>query len=309
MRNNRELLLVHTSMAPIRSKARIDVMLTPQHYTLKREMIPLKYRHQAQKIAPSLFDGLLEEAEGYAYFVYKEEDAWVFIAYHPETIRSLLQSKGIRLEQVGKIFFAQQAKSKLETPLKLDEKYALSVVESVVSMVPLQCLSQEEHFTTLPKQCSASLGVTLKGAGGEEGILSLPKALGFVAIFLSFATMFIVEGHAYQKEEATQAKRVDALVETMPVLQSKLQRESIFKKYKTIDTQERKKRDSIKQLSKLIFKGVVLTEVSLSPTKVKATFVCDNTKTLQRLLDALKENPSFKLLEKKVDSVQVERVL
>ena len=60
MGSNKELLLVHASMEDVSLAHSVNVMLTPQFYTLKKEELPVKYLYQAKRIAPSLFDGLLE---------------------------------------------------------------------------------------------------------------------------------------------------------------------------------------------------------------------------------------------------------
>jgi hypothetical protein len=59
MGNNKDLLLVHSAMERVTLVESVNVMLTPQFYTLKKEALPVKYAYQAKKIAPSLFEGLL----------------------------------------------------------------------------------------------------------------------------------------------------------------------------------------------------------------------------------------------------------
>ncbi|MDQ7086270.1 MAG: hypothetical protein Q9M36_15810 [Sulfurovum sp.] len=53
MGNTKELLLIHQEMRSIRvlpSKG-VNIMLTPQFYTLIREDLPVKYAYQAKRIA------------------------------------------------------------------------------------------------------------------------------------------------------------------------------------------------------------------------------------------------------------------
>jgi len=49
MGNNRELLLVHADMEHVSLSQSVNIMLTPQFYTLKKEPLPVKYRYQAKK--------------------------------------------------------------------------------------------------------------------------------------------------------------------------------------------------------------------------------------------------------------------
>ncbi|NOR55751.1 MAG: hypothetical protein GQ531_06035, partial [Sulfurovum sp.] len=100
------LLLVYKDMPEQTLDESVNIVLTPQFYTLKREVLPLQYAYQAKRIAPSLFEGLLEDASNYAYFVQKEKDAWLFIAYDLEKIQDFLVEKGFDLTLVSKMFFA-----------------------------------------------------------------------------------------------------------------------------------------------------------------------------------------------------------
>jgi len=83
-------------MPDVTLRETVNVMVTPQFYTLKKEALPVKYAYQAKKIAPSLFDGLLEEDGNYEYMVSKEEEDWVFIAYDIKKITDFLALKGIK---------------------------------------------------------------------------------------------------------------------------------------------------------------------------------------------------------------------
>jgi len=95
--NSKELLLAYSGMKNQTLSHSVNIMLTPQFYTLKKEKLPLKYLYQAKKIASSLFDGFLDEQKNYEYFVYKQRDEWIFIAYNPKEINALLASKGSSL--------------------------------------------------------------------------------------------------------------------------------------------------------------------------------------------------------------------
>ena len=308
MGSNRKLLLIYESMPAVNSSERIDIMLTPQDYTLKREEIPLKYHYQAKKIAPSLFEGLLENAEEYAYFVYQQQESWIFIAYHPEQIRNLLQKKGIDLDHVGKVFFAQQAQSHFSAPLWLDTKKALGVVDDMVVILPRTYMEKDVSPVKFGNHFTPATGVSLK-SNQQHSLLSSQQMLGFVAVSILFVFMFISEGRNYQQNLVAEEEKFISLTETSPVLQSKIQRESIFQKYKAIDSKERKKRDFIKQLSKLIFKGVILNEVDMNHKRIEANFVCEDETTVKRLVEALKKVEGLKIKKQTDLHIVIEGVL
>ena len=287
MGSNKKLLLVHASMDDVSLSENVNVMLTPQFYTLKKEALPVKYLYQAKRIAPSLFDGLLEVGGSYEYFVFKEEESWVFIAYDAEKISSFLLSKGIKLEQVSKLFFAQQSPSSFIDPVFLGEKEALVTLDDTVVVVPQAALREETKSFLFNDRFAPKTGVTLQG--GHGSLLSMKQAIAVAAVLTLFAGMFFVEGWRYGNDSKAADVEMQRLLEAYPSLQSKMQRENIATKYKTIDVAERKKREVVKTLAGMIFKGVTFTSFSLNEKAFKVQFSCSDAKVAKRLKELAKK--------------------
>lgn len=289
MGNNKELILVHPSMKPVSLTEAVNVMLPPQFYTLKKEVLPLRYAYQAKKIAPSLFEGLLEAGD-YEYMVWKEDEAWVFIAYDLEKIAAFLESKGFALEHVSKLFFAQQSVDLFETPLWLGEDDALVSLDGMVVVVPRGALTEEDASSRLfDNRFTPKKGIVLSGAYGS--VLSLKQASMLAAIFILFALMFFVEGGRYSDDSQAGEAKMQELLSAYPALQSTYTRESIMSKYQAIDTVERKKREIVKMVSGMIFKGVTLSSLEIDAKGYKIHFACKDAQVAKRLaLMASKNN-------------------
>ncbi|MEN8727616.1 MAG: hypothetical protein ABF276_06595 [Sulfurovum sp.] len=287
--NNKELLLVYPSMKHVTLSQSVNVMLPPQFYTLKKEVLPLNYAYQAKKIAPSLFDGLLEEGKQYEYMVWKEGEEWVFLAYDLETITEFLESKGFALENVSKLFFAQQSVDLFDKPLWLGDNDALVSLDHMAVVVPRGALTQDEGSSLVfDNSFTPKKGVMLQGAYGS--VLSMKEASLLAAIFTIFALMFFVEGWRYSDNAKAGEAQMQELLEAYPSLQSKYTRDSIVAKYKTIDTVERKKRDIIKTVSGLIFKGVTLTSLEINDKKYQVQFTCKDAQVAKRVQALAKKN-------------------
>lgn len=298
MTNNKELLLVHTSMYNVRPAHEVNVMLTPQFYTLKKEAIPVKYAYQAKKIAPSLFDGLLEEAGEYEYIVFKEElndeEQWVFIAYDMAKITDFLESKGIDAEKVSKVHFAQQSLDKFrQAPLSLGEYDSLTVIDDTVVVVPSVALGEENVF---PLQFTnaftpANGGVKVRAKPTEQStLLNQTQAFSLAAIFLLFAGMFAVEGSRYGGDVEAEKAEMENIYETHAYLRSSYTRQDAIDKYQTIDKKERRKRDGIKASSKMIFKGVTLESLKMDEKNFSAQFTCTDANVAKRVKDLAKKS-------------------
>lgn len=280
---------MHTSMKHVTTSYAVNVMLSPQFYTLKKEALPVRYAYQAKRIAPSLFDGLLEEGRHYDYMVWKEEGEWVFLAYDLEMIATFLESKGFALENVSKLFFVQQSVDLFDKPLLLGENEALVSLDHMVVVVPRGALTEDEGAALVfNNSFTPKKGVVLQGAYGS--ILSLKQALILAAIFTLFALMFFVEGWRYSNSAKEGEAQMQELLESYPSLQSKYTRESIAAKYKTIDTVERKKREIIKMVSGMIFKGVTLTLLDIDEKMFKVQFSCKDAQVAKRVKALAKKN-------------------
>ena len=237
MGNTKELLLAYPSMKHVTLTQSVNVMLPPQFYTLKREALPLRYAYQAKKIAPSLFDGLLEEGKHYDYLVWKEDEEWVFLAYELEMITTFLKSKGFTLENVAKIFFIQQAVNKFDKPLFIGESEALVSLDGTIAVIPRGALTKEESSLTFDESFTPKKGVVLQGSYGS--VVTLKQAIILAAIFGLFALMFFIEGWRYSNNAKATETQMQELLEAYPSLQRKYTRESIVNKYKTFDIAER----------------------------------------------------------------------
>ena len=285
--NSKSLLLVYKNMPEQSLSDTVDIMLTPQFYSLKKEPLPLKYAFQAKKIAPSLFDGLLENTDKYDYMVYREEDTWVFIAYDLEAINHFLVSKGIQPEQVGKIFFAQQALSSFTAPVLLGEKDALTAIDGSVVVIPQVALEEGVETLTFDESFRPKHGVVLHGT--FNAFISKKQAIALATLFTLFALAFFVEGWRYSRGSEVTKAEIEALIEEYPSLQSQYTRKSIAEKYRTIDKNERKKRDTVKTLGAMIFKGVTVDIFKMDDKGFSVRFKCTDAKVAKHLKELSKK--------------------
>jgi hypothetical protein len=283
MAKNKALVLIYPTMPINDIKGSINIMLSPQFYTLKKESLPVKYAHQAKKIAPSLFDGLVDDEGAYEYTVIQENDQWVFLAYDNEEIKAFIRSKGIKEEQVDKVFFAQEALNSFTHPMPLGEKEALVVLDNTAVVVPLMALEGKDkpslkfNNSFTPEKG----GVTLKGE--NDALIEEKDSWMLAAVFALFAGMFLVEGLRSGGEDTSSKAQMQAILEEHPALESSYTRGPELEKYRAIDKIERKKREAIKAFSDFIFKGVILTALDVNDKTFSAHFDCADKKMAKKV--------------------------
>jgi len=290
MENDKPLILIHSQMKYLSSTSPegVNVMLTPQFYTIKRESLPVKYAYQAKRIAPSLFEGLLENTQDYKYFVQREEDDWLFIAYDIEKIKSFLISKGLPLANISKMYFAEQSSVLFKAPVLLGDNDALANLDGTMTVIPQMVLQVDEKPIKINKSFTPKKGLALE-EGRSKALITNTETYTLAAILVLFAAIYFAEGSRYGGDDAEQEAQIRLLLENYPSLQSSYKRESIASKYKIIDKKERKKRDVIKSLSHMIFKGSTLISLSLDDKKFEAHFQCKDASVNKKLKDLAKK--------------------
>jgi hypothetical protein len=310
MENTKELILIYRDMNSVSSipAKGVNIMLTPQFYTIKREELPVKYAYQAKRIAPSLFDGLLEDVQNHKYFVVKEENNWLFIAYDVEKIKTFLEQKGIEIAQVSKVYFAEQVVDLFTAPMLLGEKEALVNLNGTMTVLPQVALNPDEKPIRINANFTPKKGVAFEGGGGKS-FIATSEAYTLASIFLLFAVIYFVEASRYGGENEAQVQETQDLLENYPSLQSSYARKSISDKYKIIDEKERKKRDTVKALSHMIFKGSTLTSLLVDDKKFQAHFACKDKSVVKKLQELAKKEKFNTSKVPNSNDVQIEGTL
>ena len=284
---NSNLLLVYRDMETVHPVSSIDIVVTPHFYTLKRETIPVKYAYQAKRIAPSLFEGLIDGDEKKDYFVYREGEEWVFIVYNASEILAFLKEKGI--VQVGRVFFAQQLSSRLDGAIRLGEKEALVTIDGTVTIIPAAGLN-EIPFVPLTRELLPYKGIRFSGGGSGGVLLENMQTYLLAALFILFGTLWLIEGiHSGKAKEVLQAEH-EAYYTKYPMMQSQYTRESILQKYRNIDQKERKKRDILAKIAEVLSPKVVLESFSIDKQHYRALLYVSDRALLQSVKQKLRDS-------------------
>ena len=289
---SRPLLLVHRQMEPVSPEGMVDIMLTPQFYTIKKEDVPVSTTYRAKKIAPSLMEDLVASASEQAYFVYREKGSWVFIAYSPDEVAAFLREKGIDPAKVGKIFFAQQLAEVLDRPIPIGEM-SLGVVGGVVTVLPSAAQKElSQPFSDLPRPKRS-----VRSEMGHNPMLTKQQTYLLAGIGLEAGMIWVAESFQYRKNYHAIVEEKQALYSLYPVLKNPYKRDNIAKKYKKIDSMERAKRDIVKKLAALIYKGVTLSSMQIDEKHYRAVFEISDPGVRTRV-ERLAGSTGLKVLKK-----------
>jgi hypothetical protein len=245
----------------------VEIILTPEFYTLISEELDIRFAYQAKQIAESLFDDYLDASREYQYHVTKHEDAWYFYAYNIKEIEEFIESIGIEKHRVSKIYFAQELSSQLEEPIQLSDKHILQTIENTVTLIPLRLMDSNANFNSLNlEEIKLSSGVSM--GASHNSLVSLKETILLGSIFFILGTIFIFEGSRIKASISNDEDQLIALIDDNPSYGSTMLRENILEKYQPIDQNERAKRQSIKDISKLLSAKSELTSLSIIKSKI-----------------------------------------
>ncbi len=139
--SNKVIGLIDKQTGVIKVEDKINIILTPSYYWVKRVFLDVKFTSAALKYAPSIFEGMLPEGN-YAYYAVKSDKEYLFFAYDPDEIISSLQAKEIQTSQISGIYFAQNEMMNITVPIRCNEHDALVLHKGTVVQLPAYLVDQ-----------------------------------------------------------------------------------------------------------------------------------------------------------------------
>lgn len=133
----RYVVLVDNEPVNLGESEVVDVILSPRYYWVKKENLPVKYTYQAKKYAPSSFDGVIPSGH-YSFLTCKGEDGFWLYAYDDSFILSELEKLGLKPQQIGRVFFAQNEFMSIQKPIKANKNESLTNHNGFIIKVPSQ---------------------------------------------------------------------------------------------------------------------------------------------------------------------------
>ena len=292
-------------MENVDTNQNIDIILTPQFYTFIKEELGVKFTYQAKQIAPSLFDDYLDTKQTYQYHVYKCDDKWCFFAYSIDEVTLFLEEKGLKIEQIGKIFFAQDMDSYLEKAIDLGHDSVLQSLDGTVTLLPKRLMSSDYIYNEIDlNKISLQNGIAISSS--YDSFIPLKQTILITSLLAILGGIFIVEGNRVKSSIANEKEKLDILVSKNSRLSSNRVRKSILGTYEPIDKRERLKRDTIEEVSKLMTKNISLKNITVDDSKIVVTLKAKNASAIKPLIKKAKAK-MFKVKKEANNQIKMEK--
>jgi hypothetical protein len=284
---------------------KVNVILSPALYWVKKLALPMKYVRDVKKLLPSIFEDVLPEGH-YSYSAYKSGEEFFVFAYEDKRILDTLTQKGISGSNIANVYFAQSEFTDVGEPIAINEQESIYLKDEILILLPSAFVNQSRALD-LEKINLSGHTIALAQFGHIVDNKSLTKiAAVFVALILLLATeLFVIS----QKTAEIEGLK-EALFAQEGTKSTMFENNAILKKQKEIYEKQTKLRDSIAvTLASKLAKGETLKELNFK----NKTFVADFSSLSSASINAIEKelkgyNLSFKA-SKKNDSWHLEVTL
>jgi hypothetical protein len=274
----------------IEQDKKIDLILSPSFYWVKKFKLPIKNKNEVKKLLPSLFDDFLPEGE-YSYYFCQKDDEIIAFAYDDSFILEQINKKAIPLSKINSVRFAQCEFSDKYLPYKIDEKSALIKQDDIVIKIPIEFVLEYKKELPPSKELSKDK-ISLEQFSKIIDSKSIYMLSGILAVFI------LIYGFSWYltlNQTKKLQDQVGAIYKKYDLLSTSFQNKSLYKKYKKIDKKQKLLKEILSKVVKIRFsKGEFIDEIKLQKDKLYITFKGITNK--QKVLDVIKK---FEVLDTK----------
>ncbi|QOP41720.1 hypothetical protein [Sulfurimonas marina] len=273
----------HSEKAPeIAGGTKVDIVLSPSLYWVKKLSLPVKYARDAKKLLPSLFEDNLPEGN-YSYVVFKEGEEFLAFAYEDKKIIEEIGKKNISISSINNVYFAQTELLEL-LPCKINEKEVMVVDNEIVFIAPRVWNETAEELSLDSLKLSKKT-IKLQQFSHIIDNSSLYKVAVLIGMFIillgieNFITMQKIESVNIQKEK---------LFEEYKLYPTMMQNRSVLQEYETTFEKQTKLRELIAEFLKLkLEKEQKITDIAyknkMLSVKISGLDTAASKKVLQSL--------------------------
>jgi len=269
----------------VKKGEKVDLILSPSLYWVKKITLPVKNVRDVKKLLPSIFEESLPQGN-YSYNAYKSDEEFIVFAYEDKKVLEKIAQCGVSSSQIARVYFAQSEFENIDKALKLSEKSALYVQDKLVLLAPLQWFSSVDALS-LDEIKLSKHKINLQQYGHIVDPKSLYKIGGVLAAFvvLLIIELFIantkLDKISLSKEEVFSKYKLQSTT---------LQNSASLKKYTKIYSTQMKLREYITLFLKLkLKKDQKITIVSYKNRILSVTVSGVKQATQKRIITMLQQ--------------------
>ncbi len=244
---------------------KIDIIISPEFYWVRKFEIPVKTETQARHVLPTLFEDIIDDISILTYQVIKlEENLFLCFAYKNKEIYESIKKSNIPITQINSFYFAQNECESFKSFESNSSKF-MYTSEGILIKVPNNLLENTlnlEKVIDSIKLSSHKLQIKLYNDVIDTKFYYSLFTIFAILILMNFFKYFSSSNEISSLEEnIKKVKQVNKLPSSM------IQTNSILKSYDKIISNENKKREAIAYIfsnKKFDLKSLVITNDEIS---------------------------------------------
>lgn len=278
----------------VQNTDKIDIVLSPRFYWVKKQTLPLKYEYQAKSYAKSVFEGCIPSGN-YTYLAKKHNDEFLLFAYDDAFIVSELEKMGINFSKVQNVYFSQIEFLNIDEAIKINDNFSLAKHDDIIIKMPNQMLKSSILFQEvlrryeLPKY-SINLNKFNKIIDSKKTIF-----ISILLVFLIF--LYGIEFFLLQNEYKNLEQKQESLQVKYKLPRTSLQTNAIIDRLNKQKNEQTNLREKLSYLLKLpLAKNDFASEISISLNKITCIISLKNQDQKDKYTAYLQKH--FKILQK-----------
>ncbi len=263
---------------------KVNIVLSPSLYWIKKLDLPLKYLYEVKKLIPSLFEDILPEGN-YSYTAYKSDDKYFIFAYEDKIILDLLHEKGISLSQVNNIHLAQSEFQNIDAALKINKTQSICIKDELLILVPC-CWIKETRYIDFDNEKLSKHTIAL----AKFNHILDNKSLYTLGIIFSIMILLVSVEWFISSQKVKQIRQVkEELFSKYKLRPTVLQNKVLLKKYTKLHKRQIKIRQYLSSILAMRLKtGYSLTLISIKNKLLSINFNIKNQADKNTILKLLK---------------------
>jgi len=277
------------------NKERIDIVLSPEFYWIKKIEFDIKNIRSAKKISPSLFEGSLPH-NNFSFKVLKQDRNFYAIAYDINEIKEEIENSGLNINSVKKLYFTQKEFENIDKCIKLDDFYSLAKIENIWTKIPKICSEESVDIENILNNLKLSnFFVTLS----KKNEITIDKKLlkGIFVILVLLVASQVVELFSYNKELIEIEKKEKKILQDYSLPATMIQLRSIEKRLDKKLKMDLAKKELLKFISKLSIKGSKIKRLVIKKEEVLMEIEDEKEDIIENLKKEIEK--SYKILKVK----------
>ncbi|RXK12171.1 hypothetical protein CP965_10355 [Halarcobacter mediterraneus] len=238
-------LFLSSSSKFLNIEEKVNIIISPEFYWIRKFEIPVKTEKQAKLILPTLFEDIIEEDSSELVYQVKkiEENLYLGFAFDNGKIFEAIKKSGINVSNIDSLYFAQIECKDISSFSSANQNFIYTQDNILVKLPSNLPVDNSPIDNKLDKIDLSSFKVNIKLY--NSAILN-SKNLSFIyTFFILLALVNFIKYFSYKLETNNIEENLEKISKASSLPSSKIQTNAIINKYKSTIEFENKKREII----------------------------------------------------------------